>query len=170
MGKGLGRAETRLLPESCCSARRGPTIPVQIPAATVPVSLAASASESLVRELLRPGPRRVGLRAGDEPLILGGSRSLVRSRAISRFAERSRRPHSEAQAAQSSASNAALAICTRARDASAAGKAVQRIDTARRRAAASNRSALRHRGDHAVGMSAIKNNDRARSGKAAGTA
>jgi hypothetical protein len=112
--------------------------------------------ESLVRDLFRPGPRRIGLRAEDEPRIPGGSRSCVRSRPISRFAERRRRSHWAAQAAQSVASSGASAVCPGVRDAST-GKAVQRTDTVRRRDAASNRNALPHRGRHSVGMSAIKN-------------
>ena len=150
-----------MLPDCCCIARRGPTLAVQISAATVPVSLAVFTSKSLMRDLFRPGPRRVGRCAEDEPLILGSSRSFVRSRAISRFAEKSRRSHWAAQVAQSAASSGAFAFCPGSRDASTAN-AVQRIETARRRAAASNRSVLRHRRDHAVGMSAIK---KSRSGR-----
>jgi hypothetical protein len=54
-----------------------------------------------------------------------------------------------------------LAVCSGVRDASM-GKAVQRTITESRRAAASNRSALRHRGGHAGGMSAIKKDDQER--------
>jgi hypothetical protein len=122
----------------------------------------------LVRELFRPGARRVDRCAEEEPLIPDSRPSFARSRAISRCAERSRRSHWAAQAAQSAASSGAFAFCPGSRDAST-GNAVQRIETARRRAAASNRSVLRHRRDDVVGMSAIKNHDRAASGKAIDT-
>ena len=113
------RWKNGMLSECCCSARRGPIFAAQISAAAVPVSLAASTSESLARDLF--GPRRVGWSGEGEPLIPGSSRSLARSRAISRFAERRRRSH---WAAQSTASIGASAVRTGVGD-SSTGRAVQ---------------------------------------------